>query len=99
MGKIPRIVITFETNLTCGDDRCFKHTDLQTSIMEINRQYDLINTTKNIFEKNEHKYNQTDVIVRYFYGEEGPVVYACKEASHEYVIEDSNLTLCSKLYH
>ena len=99
MGNKPRIAITFKTNLTCGDDRCFKHTDNQNSIREINRQYDLINETMNIFERNEYKYNQTDVIIRFFHGEEGPVVYACKEASHEDVIEDRNLILCSKSYY
>ena len=99
MGRVPRIAITFKINLTCGDDRCFKHTDNQTSLMEINRQYNLITKTINIFEKNEYKYNQTDVIIRFFHGEKGPVVYACKEASHEDVIEDRNLRLCSKSCH
>ena len=67
--------------------------------MEIIHRYDLINETMNIFEMNEYKYNQTDVIIRFFHGEKGPVVYACKKASHQYVIEDRNLTLCSKPYH
>ena len=50
----------------------------------------------NIFRVKKVKYNNTDVIIRYFFGESGPVIYACKEASREYVIEGKNLTLCSK---
>ena len=95
MGVVPRTAITFKTDLTCGNE-CFKHTDLQTSIMELNRQYEGFNQTMNIFRVKELEYNQTDVIVRYFYEETGPVVYDCKEASHEYVIGEGNLTLCSK---
>ena len=99
VGKVPRIAITFKSNLTCGDDQCFKHTDLQTSIREIIHRYDLIKETMNIFQRNEYKYNQTDVIIRYFSEEKGPVVYACKEATHEDVIEDRDLKLCSKSYY
>ena len=95
MGDVPRIAITFKTNLTCGDE-CFKHTDNQTSIMEINRQYEIFN--KSITVK-EFEYNKTDVIIRYFYGEKSPVVYDCKDTSLVRVIQDRSLTLCSKSYH
>ena len=74
VGAVPRTAVTFTTNLTCGD-RCFKHTDNLTSIMEINRQDDLINEALKTTEKTELKYNKTDVIIRYFSGDKGPVIY------------------------
>ena len=95
MGKKHRTAITFKTNLTCGD-RCFKHTDDQTSIMEINRQYDVIN---NIYTREILEYNQTYTVILYFFGEEGPVVYACRDTSYVHVTQDRNLTLCGKSYH
>ena len=98
MGVVPRTTITFETNLICGDG-CFKHTGGQTSIMEIDRQYDVINETMNINVLEIMEYNQTSIIIRYFYQEEGPVVYACKRDSYVQVFQKRNLTLCSKSYY
>ena len=98
VGSIPRTAITFETNLICGDG-CFKHTDYNTSIMEINRQYSIINTAVDMVKVEILEYNQTSVVVRYFYQEEGPVVYACKKDSYVQVFQKRNLTLCSKSDH
>ena len=98
MGVVPRRAITFKTNLTCGD-RCFKHTDNQTSITEAARQADIITE---IMSRNKRiiilKYKQTSasVVIRYFYKEEGPVVSFCEEPSHEHSIKT---TLCSKSHH
>ena len=94
MGVKHRTVITFKTNLTCGE-RCFKHTDDQISIMEIDHQYDVINETMNINVVEIYDYNQTAVVIRYFY-REGPVVYACRDTSYVHVTQDRNLTLCGK---
>ena len=62
-------------------------------------KYESFNKTMNMFKKMELKYNQTDLIVRYFFGEPGPVVYSCEESSHVDAIEYRNLTLCSKSYY
>ena len=67
--------------------------------MELIHRHDLIKETMNILRVKEFEYNQTSVIIYYFFGEKGPVVYACKEATHEDVIEDRGLKLCSKSYH
>ena len=98
MGVKYRTAITFKTNLICGDE-CFEHTDDETSIMEIDQQYDVINKTMNINKVEIFEYNQTSVVVRYFYQKEGPVVYACKKDSYVQVFQNRNLTLCSKSYH
>ena len=98
MGVKHRTNITFKTNLICGDG-CFEHTDNQTSIVEIDHQYNVINATMNINKKEILEYNQTSVVVRYFYQEEGLVVYACKKDSYVQVFQNRNLTLCSKSYH
>ena len=95
VGVKPRTAITFETNLICGN-KCFEHTDGQTSIMEINRQYAIINETMNIYKVGILEYNQTSVLI---YQEEGPVVYTCKKRSYVLVFQKRNLTLCSKSYH
>ena len=97
VGEKQRTEITFETNLICGDG-CFEHTDDETSIMEIDRQYDVINETMNINKREILEYNQTSVVIRYFYQEEGPVIYACKKDSYVHVFQKRNLTLCSKSY-
>ena len=96
MGEKPRTAITFKTNLICGE-RCFEHTDDNTSIMEIDRQYDVINRTMNINVVEFLDYNQTSVVIRYFYQEEGPIVYSCRNTSYVHVTQDRNLTLCGKL--
>ena len=93
MGEVPRIEIILESNLICGNE-CFIHSDNQNSIKEFNRQHDHIDKTMDIFQRNVYKYNQTDVIMRYFHGEENPIFYACKETS--LVIQDKDLKLCSK---
>ena len=98
MGAKHRTAITFKTNLICGD-RCFKHSDDQTSIMEIDHQYDVINATMNINVVEILDYNQTSVVIRYFYQEEGPVVYACRDTSYVHVTQDRNTTLCGKSYY
>ena len=98
MGVKHRTAITFKTNLICGNG-CFEHTDGQNSTMEINRQYAIINETMNINKVEILEYNQTSVVIRYLYQEEGPVVYTCKKDSYVQVFQKRNLTLCSKLYH
>ena len=98
MGEKHRTAITFKTDLICGD-RCFKYIDDQTSIMEIDGQYDVINATMNINKREILEYNQTSVVIRYFYQEEGPVVYTCRDTSYVHVIQDRNLILCGKSYH
>ena len=100
MGKTPRTAIIIKVNMTCGSS-CIQHTYRNTSILEINRQEEIINEIS-IIKVKKYRYNQTsDVIIRYFYGEKKPVFYFCEreETSFVQVIGYNNLTLCSKSYH
>ena len=53
--------------------------------MEVDCQDVLINEVMKITKKTELEYNQTDVIICYFYGENSPVVYDCKDTSFVHV--------------
>ena len=97
MGDIPRTVITIKVNMTCGSS-CIQHTYRETSILEINRQEEIINEIS-ILTVKKHRYNQTsDVVIRYFYGGKKPVFYSCENEKIGF-IEGTNLKLCSKSYH
>ena len=92
------MVIGLKTNLTCGSS-CIRHNTAQDTIIEINRQEDLIRTTMRIFRRIDLKYNQTDVKMRYFPGRKGPVVYDCKDPTSVNSTTRKRLTMCSKLSH
>ena len=88
---MPRKAITFKSNLTCGG-RCINHINNQTTEMEHSRQYNSIHEAMNIFTRTEHKYNQTDVIIRFFRGEKKSIFFACNG------IEAAEGILCGKSY-
>ena len=97
MGDIPRTAITIQGKLTCGSSY-IQHTYRETSILEINRQEEIINEIS-ILTVKKHRYNQTsDVVIRYFYREKKPVFYSCENKEIGF-IEGTNLKLCSKSYH
>ena len=97
MGDNPRTAITIKVDMTCGSS-CIQHTYRETSILEINRQEDIINKIS-ILTVKIHRYDvKSDVVIRYFYGEKKPVFYSCENEEIGF-IEGTYLKLCSKSYH